>query len=735
MKKFVLLTWMGALLAAAAAAAVAPDSQIEPTLDIDHHDLKIVILPDEHRMECSDRVTFLTAQRSGYYFCLGDVFDVTRVRLDGKRIKLKKVEIEFPEESNGAETEAEKGRTKQSLPPNRVAYRLPTVSPGEHVLEIWYEGVVNDTLSVPEGSRSDIPSETKGLVDTSGSYLGGWRTGWYPDGRDDFARFSIRVTTPPGYEAVTEGKLAAVERSEKQTVIDWEVSYPTQQVTLTAANYVVRHVESDGVTLMAYFFPSEEDLIDTYLDASAEYIELYNRLIGPYPFSKFAVVENFFPTGYGMPSYTLLGRRIVRMPFIVKTSLGHEVVHNWWGNCVYPDHETGNWCEGLATFYADYRYEAEKSDSAAVVYRRDILVDYANNVSDSSDVPLSSFRSRDDEVSGVVGYGKCTMLFHMLKAQVGEDRYYRAMRSFYRLNRFQVAGWKDIEWAFEEACGAPLDLFFRQWVQRPGAPRLSIRAVSLEADEEGSGKYNLNVSLGNEGGYVLPRVPVEIVGPSVTRRIFVGVIGDTAVFDWRLDERPLRLEVDPDYDIFRKLSSIEIPVTIGGALAGDRAVVVLPAGAEPDLSDAYAELAHRLAGAEGTVVAYDTALTAAELASRSVFVLGGSPENGAWRWLVPPEGAIVADGEFAVGGREYEEPGHAAFLAFPNTVDSAQTACAIVGNSAEAVRAAGYKVIYYGKYSYVTFLDGKKHAAGEFPPPPGPLVHTFGDPEGVTVAE
>jgi len=735
MKMSFLPLWTAALLAATPAAGVTPDSQIEPTLEISHHDLKIIILPDEHRLECSDRVTFEAAQRDEHYFYLGDVFEVTRARLDGKRIKLKRIEIDYPEKSGGAESEDQEDQVEQSHPPNRVAYRLPAVNPGEHILEIGYEGVVYDALTVPEGSRSDIPSETEGLVDTSGSYLDGWRTGWYPDGRDVFARFSIRVTTPPGCEAVTEGKLAAVERSQKQTVIDWEVSYPTQHVTLMAADYVVRQLESDGVTLMAYFFPTEEDLIDTYLDASTQYIQLYNRLIGPYPFSKFAVVENFFPTGYGMPSYTLLGRRIVRMPFIVKTSLGHEVVHNWWGNCVYPDHETGNWCEGLATFYADYRYEAEKSDSAAVVYRRDILVDYATHVSDSTDIALSSFRSRDDEVSGAIGYGKCTMLFHMLKNQVGEDRYYRAMRGFFRLNRFEVAGWKDIEWVFEEAYGAPLDLFFRQWVQRPGAPQLSIRAVKLEQDPGGSGAYNLEVSLGNEGGYVLPLVPVEIIGPKVTRRISVGVIGDTVVFDWRLDERPLRLEVDPDYDIFRKLSSIEIPVTIGGALAGDDAVVVLPTGAAPDLSQAYAELADRLAAAEGTVVAYDTALTASDLASRSVFVLGGAPENGAWEWLVPPVGAIVAGGDVVVGGQRYAEPGHAAFVAFPNTVDSTQTACAIVGNSAEAVRAAGYKVIYYGKYSYVTFLDGNKQAAGEFPPPPGPLVYTFDDPGGVTEAE
>jgi hypothetical protein len=736
MRKMVLPLWTAAVLALSPAADAGPEQQIEPTLDIRHHDLDISILPDEHRLEGHDRVTFEAAERDMYFFYLGDVFEVTRARLDGKRVELKRVEIDYPEEQpGGAENKTEKEQPEFPHPDNRVMYGLPTVKPGEHILEIDYKGVVYDELRVPEGSRSDIPSETNGLVDTSGSYLSGWRTGWYPDGRDVYARFSIRVTTPPGFEAVTEGKLAHVQRSRRETVIDWEVAYPTQHVTLMAARYVVRQRDADGVTLMAYFFPSEEELIDTYLDASEEYVHLYNRLIGPYPFSKFAVVENFFPTGYGMPSYTLLGRRIVRMPFIVKTSLGHEVAHNWWGNCVYPDHESGNWCEGLATYYADYRYEKEKGDSAAAVYRRDILIDYATHVTDSTDIPLADFRSREDEVTGVIGYGKCTMVFHMLRNRVGEDKYYRSMRNFFHQNRFEVASWEDIEWAVEEVYGGPLDGYFGQWVHRPGAPRLSISDVKLEQDPDEGDHYTIRVTLANEGGYILSRVPVEIIGPTVTRRIAVAMTGRTAEFDWRLDERPIRLAVDPEYDIFRHLSPVEIPVTISGALAGGAALVVLPTGVSSDESEAYVELAERLAADEGTVIAYDTTLTSSDLVSREVFVLGGAPENGAWAWLDQPAGATLQGGELVVDGRRYSEPGHAAFVAFTSTVDSAHTVCAIVGNSAAAVRAAGYKVIYYGKYSYVTFRDGKKQAVGEFPPPPGPLVYTFDQQEEITEGE
>ena len=49
----------------------------------------------------------------------------------------------------------------------------------------------------------------------------------------------------------------------------------------------------------------------------------------------------------GFPAtFTLLGRQVLKLPFIVKTSLGHEILHQWFGNSVYIDFVAGNWAEG-----------------------------------------------------------------------------------------------------------------------------------------------------------------------------------------------------------------------------------------------------------------------------------------------------------------------------------------------------------------------------------------------------
>ena len=118
----------------------------------------------------------------------------------------------------------------------------------------------------------------------------------------------------------------------------------------------------------------------------------YRGLVGPYPYGKFALVENFWETGYGMPSFTLLGPQVIRFPFILHSSYPHEILHNWWGNSVFVDYESGNWCEGLTAYMADHLIQEQRGRGEE--YRRDTLQKYRSYVRDGRDFPLTEFRSR-----------------------------------------------------------------------------------------------------------------------------------------------------------------------------------------------------------------------------------------------------------------------------------------------------------------------------------------------------
>ena len=82
-------------------------------------------------------------------------------------------------------------------------------------------------------------------------------------------------------------------------------------------------------------------------------------------------MENFWETGYGMPSFTLLGQQVIRFPFILHSSYPHEILHNWWGNGVFVDYAGGNWCEGLTAYLADHLIAEQRGQGAE--HRRAIL--------------------------------------------------------------------------------------------------------------------------------------------------------------------------------------------------------------------------------------------------------------------------------------------------------------------------------------------------------------------------
>ncbi len=157
---------------------------------------------------------------------------------------------------------------------------------------------------------------------------------------------------------------------------------------------------------------------------------MYSGLIGPYPYEKFALVENFWETGFGMPSFTLLGPTVIRLPFIINTSYPHEILHNWWGNSVFPDYEQGNWSEGLTAYLADHLMKEQQGSGAE--YRMDTLQKYADYVLGSRDFPLTRFRSRHSSSTEAIGYGKSLMFFHMLRLELGDDTFRKGIREFYK---------------------------------------------------------------------------------------------------------------------------------------------------------------------------------------------------------------------------------------------------------------------------------------------------------------
>ncbi len=433
------------------------------------------------------------------------------------------------------------------------------------------------------------------MAATRGSFLPAG-SGWYPQPAPLFT-YRVRLSLPGDQRGLVAGRLVSEqlpEAAEGHYRATFDFSHPARGIALMAGPYHVRELQvpradAPPLRLRTYFYPDLDARAEAYLQASKRYIELYAGWIGAYPFAGFSVVASPLPTGFGMPTLTYLGARVLQLPFIIRRSLGHEVLHNWWGNGVYVDYARGNWSEGLTTFMADYFYQARESDAAARKMRLGWLRNFAA-IPAGEHQSLASFRSRTHGAGAAVGYDKAAMVFLMLRDAIGEDAFRRGIRLFWQRHRFEVASWDDLRRAFEETANRPLKRFFRQWIQRTGGPRVTIQRAEARA---ANGQTRIAVTLSQSTPPYRLHVPLRFTGAKQSATQWANVSQAQQTVTLSLDWAPESVSLDPDFRLWRVLDpSILPPILREWIIARKpRLVVVSPGSA---MADAASKLAGRL---------------------------------------------------------------------------------------------------------------------------------------------
>ncbi|HEX8964628.1 MAG TPA: M1 family aminopeptidase, partial [Rhodocyclaceae bacterium] len=426
---------------------------------------------------------------------------------------------------------------------------------------------------------------------------------WYPRPAPQFS-YRVSLSVPADQRALVPGRLtreALPSAGADRYRASFEFAHPADGIDLMAGPWTVREQDmrlADGapVRVRTYFFRDLDampGLADGYLRDVQRYLERYSGEIGRYPFTEFSVVASPLPTGFGMPTLTYLGAEVLKLPFIRATSLGHEVLHDWWGNGVYVDYAKGNWSEGLTTFMADYAYKEQESPAAARAMRLGWLRDFAA-VPASEQQTLASFRSRTHGAGEAVGYGKAAMLFVMLRDEIGDAAFRRAIRSFWARQRFKVAAWDDLRQAFEQAAGRSLAPFFDQWLNRSGGPAVSIAEAVVRARTGAApGKVALAVTVTQGAPAYALHLPLEIryADRSEVRWIDVGRPREEVTL--QLDAIPAGLYLDPDLRVYRRLDREQLPPILRQWIVA-RAPRLVLASPDAEVREAAAAIANRL---------------------------------------------------------------------------------------------------------------------------------------------
>ncbi len=541
------------------------------------------------------------------------------------------------------------------------------------------------------------------MASREGSFLPS-TAAWYPQPAPLFS-YRVTLAVPADQKAIVPGRLQSEEVPQSASGryrASFEFSGPAEGIELMAGPWIVREKmiagANGGPVRLRTYFPRDLDatagLAQGYLEDTARYIHAYSTEIGAYPFTEFSIVASPLPTGFGMPTLTYIGADVLRLPFIRATSLGHEVLHNWWGNGVFVDYASGNWSEGLTTFMADYAYKERESADAARQMRQGWLRDFAA-VPAGTHQTLASFHSRTHGAAAAVGYGKSAMVFVMLRDLIGEDGFRRGVRAFWAKYRLRAASWTDLRTSFEEASGRSLATFFDQWLGRADGPTVNIAAAHARREQ---GRVRLQLTLEQTAPAYALHLPVEIVAGARRHTIWVDVQSRhaTAVVD--VDAIPQSVRLDPDLRVWRTLDTRQLPPILRSWIVA-RAPGLVQVSPADDVRAAGAALAERLCEVAPELIAPD----AMTRRSEPLLIVGlhDDVDRALARARLPPRPAVVS-------GR-----GSAQVWTLSRTTGA--PIAVISAADAAALRALERPLPHYGAQSWLVFENSRVVDRGTWP--------------------
>ncbi|RMG04383.1 MAG: PDZ domain-containing protein [Nitrospirae bacterium] len=447
----------------------------------------------------------------------------------------------------------------------------------------------------------------------------------------------------------------------------------------TTGEYRAVTEDYKGIRLTVRFLKEDQGLIPEYLEHTKGYIDRYVSLLGEFPYRELTIMEIKEDAGYSSPGRIVFGQRVVRLPFIVKTSLGHEILHQWFGNAISVDDEGGNWSEGLTTYLSDHLYKEDMGEGRE--YRKKILLDYRNYVSPESEITLTEFRFRKDRETAAVGYGKAAMVFHLMRKELGKEIFMERLRGFVSGFTGKKASWRDlVKWILQD--DEKTEVFLSEWVEKKGLPTITVERPSVTFREDG---YHLSMNIIKKGSSYPLILPVTVKTGGGDIEMNIKLEKETTYFEKVFQERPKKVVVDEGYDIPRTLTPEEVSPVLSAFFGRKDSMVVLPSNSKERFQGLV-----EIFRSEGYEIWEEDEVDIDDFKGHSVMLL--SSENRFFRKLFASE-------------RMPDAP--VVLRCFVNPIDRERVVILFDGKTREEIDRVAGKLSHYGNYSLLLFEGGK----------------------------
>lgn len=694
-----------------------------------HHELKIRLIPQEHRLVMQDEMTWATpvnsnSQESGeksnqkpssLSFLLHSQLEMQQSSMVYEKLSANPDTVYQPEINAGLDSSI--SWTRYRAVPDSVSSSPSTTTSWQ----VAYQGSIHHAISPQAEEYARSFSETPGIICPQGVYLSG-ASGWYPRGTEKMLTFTASIQVPRDWNVVCQGQEIKNEIIGDQRLVIWQCQQQMEEIYLVAGPWHSYRRQYPSGLAVVHLRQPDPALAQQYLTATDQYLRLYRDLIGPYPYSQFTLVENFWETGYGMPSFTLLGSKVIRFPFILQSSYPHEILHNWWGNGVLVQYDKGNWCEGLTAYLADHLIKEIQGQGAE--YRRSTLQKYRDFVQHQNDFPLRQFQSRHSPATEAIGYGKSLMLFHELRQRIGDAAFTQGLQQGYRQYFNQYASFEDWQAIFSKVSGQDLSRFFRERVEQVGAPELEIQDVRPKKMGEQTLLQFMLVQKNKPAWQMQIPIAITVVGQNEAIVLKIPLEEEQQQVSVIVPGTPARLDIDPEFDVWRKLDRAEIPASIGQVLGAPQIQVILANGESEENISQFQSMSQ---WGKNLQIIKESPNT--EFSNSAVIYCGAKGKfTSDLQRLFTIAGVQWQSQGVTIEGQNYPWQNHGFVLSLPHPQNPEMAILWLLNFSPEAIPGLLRKMPHYGKYSYLVFRGNEPEnvGKGQWPILHSPLTYCLG---------
>jgi aminopeptidase N len=308
---------------------------------------------------------------------------------------------------------------------------------------------------------------------------------WFPcfDYPGQLATSEIKIKVPQQFMAISNGELIAVKEEGESKIYHWyqKEVHPTYLMTLAVGDFAEIKDEWQGKSVTYYVEKNRQEDARRSMGKTPQMISFFSEIFGyAYPYPKYAqvCVADFIFGGMENTSTTLLTDRCLLDERAAlddqrtETLVAHELAHQWFGDLVVIKHWSHAWLkEGMATYaevlWTDHEYGAD----AAAYYRLNEARNYFSEDKNRYRRPIVTHVYREAiELYDRHLYEKGACVYHMIRAELGDELFFKAIATFVQDNAHKTVETTDLLRAIEKSTGKNLLFLFDQYVYRGGHP-------------------------------------------------------------------------------------------------------------------------------------------------------------------------------------------------------------------------------------------------------------------------